>query len=78
IVDAPGEHAYPLASFTWIVFSPSTLGAARSRQITDFMRWALDDGSDVASQLGYVALPGEVAQRVVGRLDSLHSRPERR
>ncbi|MEO7522177.1 MAG: phosphate ABC transporter substrate-binding protein PstS, partial [Gemmatimonas sp.] len=37
IVDAPGEHAYPLTSFTWIVFSPSTLGAARSRQLTDFM-----------------------------------------
>jgi phosphate transport system substrate-binding protein len=74
IVDAPGEHAYPLSSFTWILFSPGVLGPARSRQLVDFMSWALSDGADLASGLGYVSLPGELAERVVQRLDSLAPR----
>ena len=74
IVDAPGEHAYPLSSFTWILFAPKALGPAKSRQLVDFMSWALTDGADLASGLGYVSLPGGLAERIVQQLDSVAPR----
>jgi phosphate transport system substrate-binding protein len=80
LVDAPGDNAYPLASFTWMLISPDALGPEKTRQLTDFLRWALLDGGDMASQLGYVALPTETANRVLDRLDALvpHGAPTRR
>lgn len=74
IVDAPGEHAYPLASFTWMLLSPSSLGPVKTRQLTDFLRWALLDGSTTAAELGYVALPTEEATQVLDHLDAFISR----
>jgi phosphate transport system substrate-binding protein len=80
LVDAPGDNAYPLASFTWMLISPQALGPEKTRQLTEFLRWALLDGGDMASQLGYVALPTETANRVLDRLDALVPRgaPTRR
>jgi len=71
LVDAPGEHSYPLASFTWMLISPEAIGVDKTSQLIEFLRWALVDGGDMASQLGYVALPTETANRVLDRLDVL-------
>jgi len=71
LVDAPGEYSYPLASFTWMLISPQAIGVEKTSQLIDFLRWALVDGGDMASQLGYVALPTETANRVLDRLDVL-------
>jgi phosphate transport system substrate-binding protein len=71
LVDAPGDHAYPIASFTWMLISPAAIGEEKTRQLAEFLRWALIQGGDMASQLGYVALPLETANRVMDRLDAL-------
>ena len=71
LVDAPGDHSYPLASFTWMLLSPDAIGPEKTRQLAEFLRWALTSGGDMASQLGYVALPTETANRVLDRLDAL-------
>jgi phosphate transport system substrate-binding protein len=71
LVNAPGDHAYPIASFTWMLLSPEGLGPEKTRLLAGFLRWALLDGGDMASQLGYVALPSETANRVIDRLDAL-------
>ncbi len=74
IVDAPGDHAYPIASFTWMLLSPSALGPVKTRQLTDFLRWALLDGSATAGELGYVSLPTEAATQVLDDLDAVIAR----
>ncbi len=71
LVNAPGEQAYPIASFTFMLIAPTTIGAVKTRQLVEFLRWALVDGGDMASALGYVALPTETATRVLDRLDVL-------
>ncbi len=70
LVNAPGAQSYPIASFTWMLFAPAAIGAEKSRQLADFIRWALLENSDVASTLGYVPLPSEAASRIVDRLDA--------
>jgi phosphate transport system substrate-binding protein len=70
LVDAPGLDAYPIASFTWMLLDPVRIGDAKSRQLVEFLRWALVDGGSMASALGYVALPTATAERVLDLLDS--------
>ena len=71
LVNAPGEQAYPITSFTFMLIAPETIGLVKTRQLVEFLRWALVDGGDMASALGYVALPTETATRVLDRLDAL-------
>lgn len=71
LVNAPGAQSYPIASFTWLLLAPDAIGAAKTRQLVDFLRWALLEGSDMASTLGYVPLPSDAASRVIDRLDRL-------
>jgi phosphate transport system substrate-binding protein len=60
ITNAPGHNVYPIASFTWLLLQQSPRDVARSRMMVDFVRWALTDGQQYASPLGYAPLPKEV------------------
>ena len=71
LVNAPGEHSYPITSFTWLVITPARLGKMRTMRLVDFMHWALEHGSDIATSLGYVPLPVATADRVLERLEQL-------
>ncbi len=71
LVNAPGEQAYPITSFTFMLIAPDAIGTVKTKQLVDFLRWSLVDGGDMASALGYVALPTETATRVLDRLDAL-------
>ncbi len=71
LVDAPGDRAYPISSFTWMLLAPDAIGATKTRQLVEFLRWALVSGGDMATSLGYVALPPETATAVLTQLDAL-------
>jgi phosphate transport system substrate-binding protein len=57
ITNAPGKNAYPIASFTWLLFYESPKDKAKAKAMVDFMRWALADGQKYAAELGYAPLP---------------------
>lgn len=71
LVNAASPHAYPIVSFTWMLIAPEAIGPVKTRQLAEFLRWALADGGDMASALGYVALPSETATMVLSQLDAL-------
>ena len=60
ITNAPGKNAYPIASFTWLLFYESPKDKAKAKAMVDFMRWALADGQKYAPDLGYAPLPASV------------------
>jgi len=60
ITNAAGRDAYPIASFTWLLFFENPKDKVRARAMVDFMRWALTDGQKYAADLGYAPLPAEV------------------
>jgi len=60
IANAPGKNAYPIASFTWLLFYESPKDKAKAKAMVDFMRWALADGQKYAPDLGYAPLPASV------------------
>lgn len=71
LVNAPGADAYPITSFTWLLVAPANIGQVKTKQLTQFLRWAFSDGEAVAGELGYVPLPASTAARVLARLDAL-------
>jgi phosphate transport system substrate-binding protein len=71
ITDAGGRDAYPLASFTWILLYQNPSDTARGKAMVDFMRWALGDGQQFASQLGYAPLPPAVVKMEMDALSKV-------
>jgi phosphate transport system substrate-binding protein len=76
LVNAPGAQSYPIASFTWLLLAPDVLGAPKTGQLVDFLRWALLDAGDLTSSMGYVPLPTVAAERIVDRLERLPASPQ--
>lgn len=71
LLNAPGEQAYPLAAFTWLLVTPDRLSPDKRATLAAFLHWAFEEGAPTASALGYVPLPSTVASRVLARADSL-------
>lgn len=67
IWNQPGEKAYPIASFTYIVVYKdlNNLPSKESaEEMLKFLRWVVGDGQKYAAQLGYAPLAPEVQERV--------------
>ncbi|MGE5344508.1 MAG: phosphate ABC transporter substrate-binding protein PstS [Acidithiobacillales bacterium] len=60
ITNAPGADAYPISSFTWMLFYENPKDKERAKIMVDFFRWALTDGQKYCAALGYAPLPREV------------------
>jgi phosphate transport system substrate-binding protein len=62
ITNAPGDGAYPISSFTWLLFYENPKDKAAARTMAEFMKWALADGQKFARALGYAPLPEGVVK----------------
>jgi phosphate transport system substrate-binding protein len=71
ITNAPGRTAYPIASFTWLLFYEDPKDKARARAMVDFMKWALADGQKFATDLGYAPLPEGVVKLELEALNKI-------
>jgi phosphate transport system substrate-binding protein len=57
ITNPPGKDAYPIASFTWLLFYENAQDKNQSKVMMEFMKWALTEGQKYARDLGYAPLP---------------------
>jgi len=71
ITNAPGAEAYPISSFTWMLFYENPKDKAQAKIMVDFMTWALGDGQKFAEQLGYAALPKQVVDLEMAALGKI-------
>jgi phosphate transport system substrate-binding protein len=71
IVDAAGEKAYPIASFTYILLRKEQTDAAKGEALSKFLWWAVHDGQRFGAALDYAELPAAVVSRVEGKLRSI-------
>jgi phosphate transport system substrate-binding protein len=62
ITNVPGKEAYPISSFTWMLFYEVPKDKTAAKTMVDFMKWALTDGQKFAEELGYSPLPANVVQ----------------
>jgi phosphate transport system substrate-binding protein len=60
ITNPPGDAAYPIASFSWLLMYENPQDKAKAKVMADFLKWALTDGQKFAVDLGYSPLPKQV------------------
>jgi phosphate transport system substrate-binding protein len=68
IVDAPGREAYPISSFTWLLFSSKMPDGVKRERLAAFLDWAFSSGQREVGALGYTALPEDLAGQERGAL----------
>jgi phosphate transport system substrate-binding protein len=71
IVNAPGERAYPISSFTWLLVPLKSSDPVRSRLLKDLLQWIVTSGQKDVSALSYAPLPEPVAQKVLATVAAL-------
>jgi phosphate transport system substrate-binding protein len=72
ITNPPGEAAYPIASFTWLLVRTEPRDTAKARILREFMTWMITpEAQRMATDLHYAPLPMpviELVQERIGRL----------
>ncbi|MGB0116172.1 MAG: phosphate ABC transporter substrate-binding protein PstS [Terriglobales bacterium] len=70
ITNPPGEDAYPIATYTWLLLPERTEDKDKRGVLTELLRWMLTSGQKKCSALGYAPLPAEVAKRALESFDA--------
>jgi phosphate transport system substrate-binding protein len=70
ITDAPGESAYPISTFTWLLIYEKNSGD-KGAVLKEFLKWMLKDGQAMAAPLGYAPLPAEVNAMVAKAIEAV-------
>ena len=72
ITNAPGQQAYPISSFTWLLVKKDNKDAAKAKLIRDFLIWMITpEAQKMAAELHYAPLPAPVVSLVEARLPTL-------
>ena len=64
ITDQPGDGAYPIAAFTYLLVYRDQQDAAKGSALLNFIWWAVHDGQKEAAALDYAPLPKPVVEKV--------------
>jgi len=63
ITNAPGEKAYPISSFTWLLVPAKFDDKNKLKVMKDFLQWMSTDGQKLTQELLYAPLPDEVVAK---------------
>jgi len=72
ITNAPGQDAYPISSFTWLLIPVQSKDPAKGKILVDFLNWMLDSGEKMTEQLAYAPLPDNVSAKVRQAISQVH------
>ncbi|MGH7406998.1 MAG: phosphate ABC transporter substrate-binding protein PstS [Candidatus Methylomirabilales bacterium] len=68
LTDPPGEGAYPVAGFTWLLVYKEQPDEVRGKALVRFLSWAIHDGQKYAPNLLYAPLPAPVVKMVEAKI----------
>lgn len=71
LLDQPHKNAWPITSATYILAYAKGGNAAKQKSVVDFFTWALNNGQQMASDLGFVPLPPNVAKMVEAEMKKI-------
>jgi phosphate ABC transporter phosphate-binding protein len=70
ILDAPGNDAYPISTFTWLLVPVRGVSPEKKSTIADLLDWALTSGQKQCASLGYAPLPRQVVAGELRAVDA--------
>ena len=71
ISDPEGENSYPIVTYTWILAYKTYDDPETAKAIEAAIEYGLNEGQEVAPDLGYIPLPTNVRQKVAETADSI-------
>jgi phosphate transport system substrate-binding protein len=69
ITDPPGEAAYPMVTYTWLLLHRQYDDPLKAKALEIMVEFCLNKGQTVAPVLGYVRLPAAVREKVAAAAD---------
>jgi phosphate transport system substrate-binding protein len=63
VEDPEGAEAYPIVSFTWMMFYKKQ-DAAKAKTLRELVEYGLTKGQTIADSMGYIPLPAPVVEKV--------------
>ena len=69
ISDPQGAEAYPIVSLTWLLLYSDYEDKDKGKVVKDFVKWSLNNGDEIASELGYISIPNSLQQKVIAKID---------
>jgi len=71
VTDPSDPAAYPIATFTWMLFFRRHGNDAVAGALRDFVTWAITDGQAMAAEFSYIPLPETVVKRVLEQVPNI-------
>lgn len=71
VEDPSGADAYPITTFTWMLFYRNLDRPDVTAALRNMVEWAITDGQKMADALGYVPLPEIVVTRVRAQVPNI-------
>ena len=71
IINGAGAATYPIASYTYLLVYTDQKDADKGKTLVSFLYWALNDGQQAESGLGYAPLPAAVQAKALADLHTI-------
>ena len=68
--DPSAAEAYPIVTYTWMIFYKKYDGPKKAEVIRDVVKYCLTDGQKVSGKLGFIPLPANVVEINLGALNN--------
>jgi phosphate transport system substrate-binding protein len=71
VPDPEGKDAYPIVTFTWMIFHKKYDNKAKAKALRAMIDYGLTDGQKESEALGYVPLPPQVVSKVKAAAETI-------
>jgi phosphate transport system substrate-binding protein len=71
ISDPEGGNSYPIVTYTWLLVYKTYDDPAKAKAMETAIEYGLNEGQEVAPQLGYIPLPRNVREKVASVADTI-------
>src|SRR5262245_25573440 len=71
LTNPPGDEAYPIASFTWLLVYKDQPNEVKGRAIVKFLWWMSHEGQKFADDLLYAPLPSAVVKQIEAKIKQI-------
>jgi phosphate transport system substrate-binding protein len=71
IVNAPGDAAYPISGFSWVIVYQNQSNASKGQALANLLWWMIHDGQQYAAPLNYGPLPAIIVTKGEGQIKSM-------
>jgi phosphate transport system substrate-binding protein len=69
--DPTGDAAYPIVTYTWMVFYKKYDDPKKADAIRQVVKYCLTEGQKISAKMGYIPLPNQVVQVVSNALENI-------